>query len=160
MAATVHPHRPAPAPRHHLGLATAPAMRPGSAGDAARPPALRPIDGGRSQASRRRRRMFWRRRLVVVLGLMTAVLVSWQIALGVTQLFADPAPDVVPVSAPTPPTVLESICVVRPGDTLWSIAQRVAPGHDPRPLVDELSHRTGGEALRAGQRIDVRDLAS
>ncbi|MDQ1466228.1 MAG: hypothetical protein QOH10_643, partial [Actinomycetota bacterium] len=25
--------------------------------------------------------------------------------------------------------------VVQPGDTLWSIAERVAPGHDVRPIV-------------------------
>jgi len=30
--------------------------------------------------------------------------------------------------------------VVRPGDTLWSIAVRLAgPSSDPRPLVDELA---------------------
>jgi len=29
--------------------------------------------------------------------------------------------------------------VVRPGDTLWSIAKRVAPGRDPRQVVDTLA---------------------
>lgn len=29
--------------------------------------------------------------------------------------------------------------VVRPGDTLWSIAERLVPGEDPRPLVDALA---------------------
>ena len=29
--------------------------------------------------------------------------------------------------------------VVRSGDTLWSIAERLAPGRDPRPLVDAIS---------------------
>lgn len=29
--------------------------------------------------------------------------------------------------------------VVRPGDTLWSIAEQLAPGEDPRPLVDALA---------------------
>ena len=46
--------------------------------------------------------------------------------------------------------------VVRPGDTLWSIAARVAgPGADPRPVVDELERDnrlgasiTPGEVLR------------
>jgi LysM repeat protein len=28
--------------------------------------------------------------------------------------------------------------VVRPGDTLWAIAERVAPGQDPRPVVDAM----------------------
>ena len=46
--------------------------------------------------------------------------------------------------------------VVRPGDTLWSIASRIAgPQADPRPVVDDLqqaNHVTGaivpGETLR------------
>jgi Tfp pilus assembly protein FimV len=29
--------------------------------------------------------------------------------------------------------------VVRQGDTVWSIAERLAPGEDPRPLVDAIS---------------------
>jgi nucleoid-associated protein YgaU len=36
--------------------------------------------------------------------------------------------------------------VVRQGDTLWSIAQRVAPGEDPRPLVDAITAANGVEA--------------
>jgi hypothetical protein len=45
---------------------------------------------------------------------------------------------------------------VKPGDTLWSIAQRLAPGRDPRPVIDELiadNHITG--SLQAGQSIDL-----
>jgi LysM repeat protein len=29
--------------------------------------------------------------------------------------------------------------VVRPGDTLWSIARGLAPSEDPRPLVDAIA---------------------
>jgi Tfp pilus assembly protein FimV len=46
--------------------------------------------------------------------------------------------------------------VVEPGDTLWSIARRVAPGHDPRPVVDALEEANdlhGG--LQAGQELSV-----
>ncbi|MFL5798507.1 MAG: LysM peptidoglycan-binding domain-containing protein [Actinomycetota bacterium] len=45
--------------------------------------------------------------------------------------------------------------VVRPGDTLWAIAGRLAgPGADPRPVVDELVRANGvrGE-LRVGTRL-------
>jgi LysM domain len=45
---------------------------------------------------------------------------------------------------------------VKPGDTLWSIAHRIAPGQDPRPVVDELiaaNHLQG--SLQAGQAIDL-----
>jgi hypothetical protein len=46
--------------------------------------------------------------------------------------------------------------VVEPGDTLWSIARRVAPGQDPRPVVDRLIEANdvrGG--LRAGQELSI-----
>jgi nucleoid-associated protein YgaU len=36
--------------------------------------------------------------------------------------------------------------VVRQGDTLWSIAQRVAPGDDPRALVDAITVANGVDA--------------
>ena len=46
--------------------------------------------------------------------------------------------------------------VVEPGDTLWSIARRVAPGQDPRPVVDgliEANDLDGG--LQAGQELSI-----
>jgi hypothetical protein len=46
--------------------------------------------------------------------------------------------------------------VVEPGDTLWSIARRVAPGRDPRPVVDgliEANNLRGG--LQAGQELSI-----
>ena len=48
------------------------------------------------------------------------------------------------------------IYVVQPGDTLWSIAERVnPPGRDLRYTVDRLSEVTGGSLLHPGQRIVV-----
>ena len=46
--------------------------------------------------------------------------------------------------------------VVQPGDTLWSIARRVAPGQDPRPVVDRLIEANdvrGG--LQAGRELSI-----
>jgi Tfp pilus assembly protein FimV len=46
--------------------------------------------------------------------------------------------------------------VVEPGDTLWSIARRVAPSRDPRPVVDgliEANDVRGG--LQAGQELSI-----
>ena len=46
--------------------------------------------------------------------------------------------------------------VVEPGDTLWSIARQVAPGQDPRPVVDgliEANDLRGG--LQAGQELSI-----
>ena len=36
--------------------------------------------------------------------------------------------------------------LVRDGDTLWSIAERLAPGDDPRPLVDAIAIANGVDA--------------
>jgi nucleoid-associated protein YgaU len=47
---------------------------------------------------------------------------------------------------------------VATGDTLWAIAERVAPGQDPRPLVDAISaanHLDGGTAIVPGQVLVV-----
>ncbi|MEW6059747.1 MAG: LysM peptidoglycan-binding domain-containing protein [Actinomycetota bacterium] len=38
------------------------------------------------------------------------------------------------------------VYVVRPGDTLWSIARAVAPSEDPRPLVDSIAAANDVEA--------------
>ena len=45
--------------------------------------------------------------------------------------------------------------VVQPGDSLWSIASRVAPGHDPRAIVDAMSAAIGSSRLTAGETISV-----
>jgi hypothetical protein len=42
---------------------------------------------------------------------------------------------------------------VRPGDSLWSIAERVDPSADPRPLVARLAAETGSESVVPGERI-------
>jgi hypothetical protein len=44
---------------------------------------------------------------------------------------------------------------VAPGETLWSIAQELRPGADPRPLVDRLSRLNGGPTLVAGGSVLV-----
>ena len=46
--------------------------------------------------------------------------------------------------------------VVRPGDTLWSIAALIDPDHDVREVVDELADLNGGPVLQAGQVIRLR----
>ena len=46
--------------------------------------------------------------------------------------------------------------VVEPGDTLWSIARRAAPGRDPRPVVDGLIRANDLRAgLQAGQELSI-----
>jgi hypothetical protein len=44
--------------------------------------------------------------------------------------------------------------IVRPGDSLWAIAQRLAPGEDPRPVVDALADARHGAPLVPGERVE------
>ena len=44
---------------------------------------------------------------------------------------------------------------VQPGDTLWSIAQRVNPTGDPRPLVAQLEGQTGSNTVTRGEHITL-----
>lgn len=43
--------------------------------------------------------------------------------------------------------------VVQPGDTMWSIAERLDPGGDPRPLVAALEAQVGSDTLQPGERL-------
>ena len=42
---------------------------------------------------------------------------------------------------------------VRSGDTLWTIAERVDPNADPRPLVARLAAQTGSDTVVPGEQI-------
>ena len=56
-----------------------------------------------------------------------------------------------------PVAVSQQHYVVRAGDTLWSIATRLAPGQDPRPVADAIqtaNHLDPG-ALVPGQSIVI-----
>jgi hypothetical protein len=47
------------------------------------------------------------------------------------------------------------IVVVRPGDSLWAIAERIEPGSDVRPLVDQLAAEVGSADLYPGERVAI-----
>jgi len=49
------------------------------------------------------------------------------------------------------------VVTVQPGDTLWSIAEQVQPGRDPRQVVDQLRrvNRLHSVALTPGQTLKV-----
>ena len=85
-------------------------------------------------------RVRWVRVLAIVLVVAGALLVAPGLARG-------DGPD-----RPAPRVTY----VVESGDTLWSIARRVAPGRDPRPVVDgliETNDLRGG--LQAGQELSI-----
>lgn len=94
-----------------------------------------------------------RRRLTVLIA--TAVLVIG-VGAAAEALATDGQP---PSQVPVQPvsSTEEGVYVVQPGDTLWSIARRLAPDADPRPLVEELRSRRGSVELQVGDRIELGD---
>lgn len=112
-------------------------------------PDLRLIPGGRSPRPAATRPV----PAAVIAGLLLVVLlVAGTIAVGRGAL-AGLAP--APVSAGAPAATGGRTVVVAPGDTLWSIARRLQPTGDVRPLVDRLAAANGGPAIAAGDRLVV-----
>jgi hypothetical protein len=89
------------------------------------------------------------RRLLPGVATLAAVAGLW---LGAGMLAAGQHPPlaVLPGSVKTPAGY---VYVVRPGDTLWSIATRLQPGGDPRALVAELESQVPGGTLVPGSRL-------
>jgi Tfp pilus assembly protein FimV len=81
---------------------------------------------------RRMSRTRVRRRRLAVLATAAVLAGCW--AGPVANALGRPS-EMVPVSIRT--------YVVRSGDTLWSIAGRVAPGRDPRTVVDSIADANG-----------------
>jgi LysM repeat protein len=96
-----------------------------------------------------------RRRLVALLmavGLFAAAATAGRALLGAATSVEPSSPQ--PVDAPA--SSLGETYVVRPGDTLWSIAAAIAPDSDPRPVVDALRDANGGPELQVGERLVIR----
>lgn len=93
-------------------------------------------------------RLTRRGRVVLALTVLAGLLlVGW---LGARMVYAR---STVPVSAP-------AAVQVQPGDTLWSIARRVAPQADARAVVNQLQHRNRltDSTLHPGQWLVIRPL--
>ena len=58
-----------------------------------------------------------------------------------------------PGAARAGPLVAGTTYVVHQGDTLWGIAERLAGGSDPRPLVSQLEAEAGGDDVHPGQQL-------
>ena len=99
------------------------------------------------------RAVYLRRRAVAVLLGMVLVLVMAQAgaALGGSPLAS---PERRPAAAHNAASTAARSTVVRPGDSLWSVASRLAPGSDPRPVVDALAEARHGTVLVPGETIE------
>lgn len=88
----------------------------------------------------------------VALALAAAILVLF-IAFAGDAAATSP---VEPVSSESAGSDTIEIYVVKPGDTLWSIATELAaPGEDVRPLVDALNDIAGGASLDIGDQLVI-----
>jgi nucleoid-associated protein YgaU len=121
--------------------ATRPALRllpnPGGGAGAADPVVLGP-DG-----PRRSIRPSWRRRGLLILGAsLVAALAAPVAALAGTAGDSGARP------------VVGTTYVVRPGDTLWSIAATVDPT-GPGPLAAQMAAETGSASVVAGEHIHI-----
>jgi hypothetical protein len=146
MAALVYPANPKPRvdrqrvqAQRHLRLVTEQIVEPREDGVAGRP---------RRAAQRR---AVLRRRLLASttsVGLLAAL---WLGAGALTSLRSHPV-----VRLPGAVAVGDhSLYVVRPGDTLWSIASAVEPTSDPRALMDQLATQLHGRTLVPGLRLTL-----
>ncbi len=93
-----------------------------------------------------RNRPNYRRRQIVLGTIVIAALAFVVFTFAGAHATADDEPF---EGALRPPAVY----VVKPGDSLWSIVQRLAPERDPRPLVASLKRAAGGADLKVGQRV-------
>lgn len=98
------------------------------------------------------------RRLSVIVAVVATTVVS---IVGIGSAGAERAADAPQVVVPETEAadVLEgpgaTLVIVQPGDTLWTIAERVAPTVDRRKAVDELAKIAGGSMLEVGQRLEI-----
>lgn len=161
--------------RRHRTVAVPAAWAPAASGRPARP-VLTVVADPPVRAASTSSPAYGRRR-VAALALLVLLALPLQggLVLVATRVLA-PAPAVTTVStggaptaataavatpgAPASPAAASGVYVVRSGDTLWSIARRLQPEGDLRPLVDTLAERAGGSALQAGQRLDIHGLGA
>lgn len=89
------------------------------------------------------RATYLRRRLATAVIAIVVVLVTAQAGAALGSSTHE-APGRAPAFAAT---------VVKPGDSLWSVAERLAPDEDPRPIVDALAEARRGAPLLPGETL-------
>lgn len=110
-----------------------PAARPSArpARPAAAPTAVRP-------------RLTRRGRLAILLVLAVLLFTAFSLGRAASQASSEPVP-----------TAQLAQTTVQPGDTLWAVARRIAPQHDPREVVHQIRELNdlGTSQLQAGQQL-------
>ena len=93
---------------------------------------------------------FWHRRVAVLLAALLLIA-----GVGVVLRAAGGSITHEPPAAPANPALATADYVVQPGDTVWSVARRLQPEGDVRPVVDRLVAGHGGAGLVAGEVVHV-----
>jgi hypothetical protein len=131
---------------------------PGATITALRPPGVpREFERrlAKRRASERRARVIEvrRRRARLLRVAITSVAVAGALWFGTSAMASSQDRlQVLPGSVKTTQGYLYS---VQPGDTVWSIATRLDPTGDPRPLADQIESEIGGTNLQVGTQILV-----
>ncbi len=96
-------------------------------------------------------RLTRRGRAVVLLTLVTLLVLAFVLGRAGDSQAATETPLAKPYAATT----------VHAGETLWSVAKRVAPGHDPRALVAEIRtlNHLPSASVQVGQQLLLPHLA-
>jgi hypothetical protein len=138
------PHLTAVPARHPAGPVPAGPPTPAPPADASVRVLHPPVDGGPAAPLRLTRRG------VVVVSSLVAVLCAGLVAVAAWSAATARA-------AGQPRPVTSSVVTVRPGDSLWSIAARVAPNADPRAEVEVLQrvNQLHTTRLVPGQRLQL-----
>ena len=113
-------------------------------------PSSEPVSARCSQST------YWRRRAACVAMLVG---VAWLLAniagdlLGASTVERPTAQQTIFESAAGETLTAGQVVIVKPGDTLWSIARKLQPAGDLRPLVDRIAKINNGHSLIAGQAL-------
>jgi LysM repeat protein len=98
------------------------------------------------------RSTFVRRRVGAAVFVVTLVLSVGSVA---QRGLADRGGEPASAAAIGRSTEVNSRYVVRSGDTLWAIAERLYPGADIAAIVDALVSLNGGAGIEAGQTLNL-----
>jgi LysM domain len=104
-------------------------------------------------ARRQSAAVYWRRRAVAAVLLFAAVWLLIAVCSALAGTSGGPLTTTGAAAGVVPATA--RVWVVRPGDTLWSIATRLHPRGDVRPLVDRLAAEVGNTSLYPGEQIPI-----
>jgi hypothetical protein len=95
-------------------------------------------------------RTYWFRRLAVLVAALLLLAGAALVLRAAGGLLTHGPP-----AAPAHRSPVSGAYVVRPGDTVWSVARTLQPDGDIRPLVDRLVAERGGTGLVAGEVLQL-----